>query len=251
MAARRVLDGRVALVTGGGTGIGRAVSLAYGALGADVVVNYSRSRDEAEACVRELEGLGVRGVALKADVSIDADVRAMLGELERGMGRLDILVNNAATTRFIDFSDLEALSDEVWDRLFAVNVKGTFNVTRASVPLLRRGGSASIVNVASIAGMTGSGSSIPYCATKAAVISLTKSLARTLAPDIRVNAVAPGFVDTRWTAGQQEFRARHEKATPLGRVARPEDVAEVIVGLTTAAGFVTGQVVVVDGGRSL
>jgi 3-oxoacyl-[acyl-carrier protein] reductase len=245
------LSGKVALVTGGGTGIGREIALAYAALGADVAVNYSRSRADAERTARDVQALGPRGRAVQADVSRDAEVRAMLLEVETSFGGLDILVNNAATTRFIAFEDMEGVTDETWDNIFAVNVRGVFWVTRAAVPLLRRRGGGVIVNMASVAGITGSGSSIPYCASKAAVIAMTRSFAKTLAPAIRVNAVAPGFVDTRWTEGQEESRKRNAQLTPLGRVAVPEDVAEIVVSLTTGGRFVTGQVVVVDGGRTL
>jgi 3-oxoacyl-[acyl-carrier protein] reductase len=163
-------------------------------------------------------------------------------------GRLDILVNNAGFTRFIDFNDLDALSEEIWDRTYSVNVKGTFFCSRAAARIMARQDQGCIVNVASTAGIRPRGSSIAYCASKAAVISLTGTLARTLGPRIRVNAVAPGFTDTRWTEGRSEARREIENVAPLKRVGTAEDVAEVILSLVTSAGHVTGQVIAVDGG---
>ena len=244
------LKGGTVLVTGGGTGIGRAVALACGRQGANVAVNYHRSRQEAERTVRDLQALEVQAFAVQADVSRDREVRAMVAEVMDRFGSLEVLVNNAGTTDFVPLENLESLTEQMWDSAFAVNAKGTFFCARAAAPIMRTNGGV-IVNIASIAGMIGLGSSIAYCASKAAVISITKSLARGLAPHVRVNAVAPGFVDTRWTAGWDEFRAGHEASTPLGRVAAPEDVAEVVLSLITSAGFVTGQVVVVDGGRTM
>ena len=245
------LEGQVVLVTGGGTGIGRATSVALAREGARVIVNYSRSRDEAEQTARDIRGAGGEAVTMRADVSRDEEVRALFAGVQASHGKLDLLVNNAGTTTFVPFNDLDALTEEMWDRVWAVNVKGTFFVTRQAAPLLRRSASAQVINIASVAGITGFGSSMAYCASKAAVISLTKSLARALAPAIRVNAIAPGFVDSRWTAGQEEYRKRHLELTPLGRVAQPEDVAAMAVALATGGGMVTGQVVVVDGGRTL
>jgi len=159
-------------------------------------------------------------------------------------------VNNAGTTFFVEHADLDALTEEMWDRMLAVNLKGVFFCCRAAVRVMRQERLGRIVNVASVAGLTGRGSSIGYCASKAGVISVTKSLALALAPEILVNAVAPGFVETRWTAGRDEFRARNLAATPLDRVAEPEDVADAILYLAKTD-FVTGQVLTVDGGRTI
>ena len=245
-----MLKGKTVLVTGGGTGIGREIALCFAARGAHVAINYSRSRADAERTARELAALGVKSRAIHADVSRDADARALVREVQTELGGLDILVNNAGTTKFVPFEDLEGATDEIWDHLFAVNVKGAFHVTRAAVPSLRKA-EGQVVNIASVAGITGAGSSIPYCASKAALICMTRSLARALAPAIRVNAVAPGFVDTRWNEGRDEARRRTAADTPLGRVATPRDVADAVMGLVTGGGFMTGQLVVVDGGRSL
>ena len=163
---------------------------------------------------------------------------------------MDILVNNAGATRFVALDDLEGVTDPDWDQAIDVNVKGTFHCSRAAIPRMRETGGGVIVNVASIAGMIGLGSSIPYCVSKAGIISITRSLALTQAPDIRVNAVAPGVVDTRWVVGHEAFVEKGREATPLKRVAAPEDVAATILGLVLSE-FVTGQTVVVDGGRTL
>jgi len=244
------LDGRVALVTGGGTGIGRATSLLFAGEGADVAVNYSRSRSEAEETVSEIKKLGRKGLAICADVSDDFAVRKMVDNVATTLGRLDILVNNAGYTKFVPMDDLEGLSGDAWDRVFDVIVKGTLHCSRAAIPWMRQNGGGQIINISSIAGIIGYGSSISYCAAKAAIICMTKSLAASQAPDIRVNAVAPGLVDTRWVAGQEEFKEKHREATPLKRVATPQDVATAIFGLVMSD-FVTGQTLLVDGGRTL
>jgi 3-oxoacyl-[acyl-carrier protein] reductase len=244
------LQGKVALITGGGTGIGREIALSFAREGAGVAVGYSRSEREAMTTAQEIRDLGVPGLAIKADVSQDAQVRGMVGKVVEECGRLDVLVNSAGTTTFVEAADLEGLTEEIWDRNLAVNLKGTFFCCRAAAPAMKSHDSGSIINISSIAGTTGIGSSMAYCASKAGVICLTKSLARTLAPEIRVNTIAPGFVDTRWTADWPEFRKMHEEATPMKRVATPEDIAEAALFLVHSD-FVTGQVIVVDGGKSI
>ena len=244
------LQGKATLVTGGGTGIGRQIALSYAREGASVAVNYSRSEKEALATAQEIRELRVAGAAIKADVSDDVQVREMVDRVMGEFGRLDVLVNNAGTTTFIAAQDLEGLTEEIWDRVLAVNLKGTFFCCRAAVPAMRGHGGGSIINISSIAGATGIGSSMAYCASKAAVICLTKSLARALAPEIRVNTIAPGFVDTRWTADQPEFRKMHMETTPMGRVAAPDEIAEAALFLVHSD-LVTGQVITVDGGKTI
>lgn len=241
---------QVALITGGGTGIGRETALKLAARGVDVAVNYSRSQADADKTVREIKNIGRRAMAVRADVSDDGSVRAMIEAVLSEFGRLDILVNNAGQTTFVPLHDLEALQDSHWDQAFSVNVKGAFYCARAAAPSLRAAKGV-VVNIASIAGMTGRGSSIAYAASKAAMISLTKSLAFVLAPDVRVNAVAPGFVDSRWTEGQSDYRASALAGTPLGRLPGPEDPADVAVALALDFRHVTGQAIVVDGGATL
>lgn len=245
------LQGRVALVTGGGTGIGRACSLALAREGAMVIVNYSRSKEEAEGTAAEARRGAGRASALQANVAADAEVRGMVDQIGADHGRLDILVNNAGTTSFVSHEDLDGLTEEKWDAVMAVNVKGAFFASRAAVKLMNRHDGGSIVNIASIAGTTGLGSSIAYCASKAAMISLTKSLARALAPRIRVNAVSPGLVMTRWVAGWDTFVEANIKATPMKRPAQPEDIADAVLFLCLGTTFVTGQNLIVDGGKTL
>ena len=244
------LEGKVALITGGGTGIGRATALAFAREGIDVAVDYSRSKAEAEATVAEIEGLGRRALAVCADVSDDAAVRQMVDRVVTELGRLDILVNNAGWTKYVPLEDLEGLTGEAWDRCFDVNVKGTFYCSRAAVPKMKANGGGQIVNTASIAGLIGRGSSMAYAASKAAVISLTKSLAIVLAPEIRVNAILPGVVDTRWMVGMESFMEANVQATPLKKGAQPEDIADAVLGVVRSD-MMTGQNLVVDGGRTL
>jgi len=244
------LKGKVALITGGGTGIGREIGLAFAREGASIAVNYSRSEKDALSTVQDMRDLGVSAITAKADVSQDAQVRGMVNEVVKEFGRLDILVNSAGTTTFVDASNLEGLTEDMWDKTLAVNLKGTFFCCRAVVSAMKINDGGSIINISSIAGTTGIGSSMAYSASKAGVICLTKSLARTLAPEIRVNTIAPGFVDTRWTADWSGYREMNEQATPLKRVAVPEDVAEAALFLVHSD-FVTGQVIVVDGGKSM
>lgn len=241
---------KAALITGGATGIGKAVALALAAEGIDVAVNYSRSENDALATAAEIEKLGVACLPQKADVADDRQVRLMVENTVSHFGRLDYLVNSAGVTDYVDFADLEGLKEEYWDRAMAVNVKGLFFACRAaSIHLKKTRGS--IVNITSIAGITGKGSSMAYAASKAAAISLTKSLALALAPEVRVNSVAPGIVLTRWVAGREDHVKRLGDGTPLGRVCSPEDVAEAALPLLLSAGMVTGKTLVVDGGVTL
>jgi 3-oxoacyl-[acyl-carrier protein] reductase len=241
---------RVALVTGSATGIGRAVAWRLADLGYAVAVNYSRSRAEAEETAEGVRARGAEPLVVQANVADDAAVRALVTGTVDHFGGLDLLVNNAATTHFIPHTDLEAVTDAVWDDILAVNLKGTFYGCRAAMPPLkeRRG---NIVNIASVAGIAGSGSSIPYAASKGAVITLTKSLARAFAPEVRVNAVAPGPVQTRWLADHQDMVAEAMKLTPLKRPATAEDIAEAVVFLADGTSLMTGQILVVDGGRTM
>jgi len=247
------LSGKTALITGGAVGAGRGITLALARAGCDVAVNYSRSEAEAVITAHDAETFGVRALTVRADVRSDVDARRMVSDVVSTFGRLDVLVNNAGVTRFIDHADLEAVSDEAWDYIFETNVRGLFYCTRAAVPSIKREGGGVILNISSIAGVYAMGSSIPYCASKAAVNNMTVTLARALAPDIRVNAVAPGYIDTRWWQDRENYEASKQfatMATPLNRVCGPDDVAHVALGLITSD-MVTGQVVVVDGGMGM
>jgi 3-oxoacyl-[acyl-carrier protein] reductase len=241
---------KVALVTGSATGVGRAVAVQLARKGLAVAVNYSRSEREANETLEAVRAAGVPGLLCRADVSEDDAVRAMVARVVAELGGLDVLVNNAGMTHFIEHRDLDAVTDAVWDDILGVNLKGAFSCCRAALPHLEaRGGS--IVNVTSVAGLQGHGSSIPYAASKAALNCLTKSLARAFAPKVRVNAVAPGPIRTRWLAGREQMIERSLQATPLGRAAEPDDVADVVVFLALGTSLMTGQVVVVDGGRTM
>lgn len=250
------IRGKVCLVTGGGTGIGRAVAELFAELGAaGVVVTYTNSRDEAEAAASDLAARGCASIARRADVRDEAAVAAVLDETIDRWGRLDVLVNNAGTTALIPFRDLDAVDDETWHDILDVNLLGTFRCSRLAAPHLREAKGA-IVNVGSTAGVRASGSSLPYAVSKAAVHHLTRCLAVSMAPEVRVNAVAPGTVSTRWyrrLAGDDEAeRAEADAASraPLGGVATPSDCARAVVGLL-ASDWVTGEVVLVDGGTHL
>jgi 3-oxoacyl-[acyl-carrier protein] reductase len=247
------LAGKAAIVTGAGTGVGRATARLLAERGCAVLVNYSRSRDAAEAVAAEAEGLGVKALAFRADVAVDADCRAMAAEAGRAFGRLDVLVNNAGTTQVIRHGDLEAVSEEVWDRILKVNLMGPFQCTRAARDLLCADGGGEVVMTSSVAGLVGTGTSIPYCASKAALNNLTVTLARALGPQIRVNAVAPGFIDGEWLREGlgEAFEPIRQAAigkSPLGKVCTPDVVAAAIAALITGPDLVTGHVLPVEGG---
>lgn len=247
------MERKRALVTGGATGIGRAAVLHLARAGFDVALNYRASADTARATAAEAERAGAQVLLLAADVADDRAVRNMMREVESAFGGLEALVNNAGTTISTPARNLEAVTVEEWDRVFAVNVRGLFLVTRAAVPLLKRGISPSIVNTASIVGLRPGPQPLPYAASKAAVVSLTKQLAGALSPEIRVNAVAPGWIEGDWMESMlgenyQRLMERRAKTTPLGRCATFDDVAETILSLITSNRFVNGEIVVVDGG---
>jgi ketoreductase RED2 len=239
-------QGQTVLITGSSSGIGAATARLFGALGATVVINSSTSVAAGQAVAAELPDASY----VQSDVADEAQAQAMVAEVVARHGRLDVLVNNAGTTQVIPHNDLEAASPDVWRRIFDINVIGTWQVTVAAVPHLRASGRGQVINVSSLAGERATGSSIPYACSKAAVSHMTRLLANTLGPDIRVNAVAPGLVDTPWTADWDFVRQFVNAQAPLQRTASPEDVAEVITGLARAA-YVTGEVVLVDGGLHL
>ena len=246
MAGR--LNGKVALVTGASSGIGQATARLFAREGASGIgINYGRSEQGARTTLAAVEAAGSRGMLLQGDVADEERARSMVDAVVKEFGRLDILVNNAATTFFVEMADLDGMTEEKWDRIFDVNVKGLFWCSRAAAPALRQA-NGQIINVSSKAGITGSGSSIAYAASKAAVIAITKGLAGVLAPEVRVNTVAPGMVDSPWNAGRETRVANSARSSPLRRVATPEDIADVI--LDVAAGFTlaTGSVIVIDGG---
>lgn len=246
-----------ALVTGGATGIGRSAVLALARAGFDVAINYGSSAKAAEAVAKEAQAVGAATLLAPCDVSDEAAVRRMLAGVREAFGHLDALVNNAGTTAKWKVKDLESLDLAEWDRTFAVNVRGLFQVTRAAVPLLKKckdaGGAPAIVNTASIVGLRPGPQPLPYAASKAAVVNLTKTLAWNLGPHIRVNAVAPGWMEGDWMERMlgdkyDELMGARAKATPLKRCVTADDVAEVMLNLITGMRFVTGEIVVIDGG---
>jgi 3-oxoacyl-[acyl-carrier protein] reductase len=243
-------DKRVVLVTGG-TGVGRAAVLQFSRRGFNVVINYSRSVDDAQTTAHDAEQLGAEALVVACDVAKDEQVAAMVEQCRQRFGRLDVIVNNAGRTHFIDHADLSAVTEDVWDEILGVNLKVAFFVSRAGVPLLQSSGGGAIVNVASTAGVSGQGSSIPYAASKGAMITMTKSLARSLAPGIRVNAVCPGVIVSRWLADRPEMLDGAIKETPLERASTTDDVADAITFLACDAEMITGQALIVDGGRTV
>ena len=236
----------VVVVTGSASGIGEGIARAFDAAGASVVVNSVRSTEAGSDIAGELRDARY----VQADVSEEADCLRLIDETMEAFGRLDVLVNNAGYTQVIPYDDLDAATDEVWDRIWRTNVMGTWYLSRAAVTPMRASGGGSIINITSIAGLRAIGSSIPYGTSKAALNQMTVFLAKALGPDIRVNAVAPGLIDTPWTEDWDDVRATVRKATPLRRSGTPGDVAEACIGLA-ASNYVTGTVMTVDGGLTL
>ena len=245
----------VAIVTGGGTGIGTATVRLLAARGVRSVINYAHSRDEAEALAADL---GNGSIAVQADIADDGACRALAGAARDAFGRCDFLVNNAGRTKFANHEDLDALAGEDFVDIYRLNVIAAFQMIRAAAPLLRESPMGAVVNVASVAGVFGIGSSVAYAASKGALITMTKSLARVLAPAIRVNAVAPGYVGTGWfekRVGEDGFarlNARIAAATPMAMAAGPDDIAGPIVQLLDPVSrVITGEVTVLDAGAHL
>ena len=247
---------KVAIVTGAGTGVGAATALALARRGWDVLVNYSRSEDDARASEAACREAGAATLLVRGDVSQDADCRAMAAAAVGRWGRIDALVNNAGISLFGAEAEWDALDAQAWQRIMGVNAMGMFQMVRACAPHLKAACGA-IVNVSSVAGSLGIGSSIPYIASKGAINAMTLHLARSLAPEIRVNAVCPAFITSRWfvdglgQAAYDKLKARSEASTPLARASTPEDVAEAIVWLADGARTVTGELIQLDAGMHL
>jgi 3-oxoacyl-[acyl-carrier protein] reductase len=245
-------DRPAALVTGSASGIGRAAALRLARAGYDVAINYRRSGESAQRTLAELHSLGGRHLALRGDVSDEAAVASIVAAAGDAYGRLDALVNNAGITSATPPEDLDGVDLAEWDRIFAVNVRGVFQVTRACATRLRAA-RGSVVNVASIVGLRPGPQPLAYAASKAAVVSLTRTLSRVLAPEVRVNAVAPGWIAGEWmqrTLGENYDRLMERRATwtPMKRNVTSDDVAETIFSLISSNPFVTGETVVIDGG---
>ena len=250
------LKDKVALITGGGTGLGKAISLAMAAEGAHVAVGYSRSKDDAFATVDEIKLLGVEAIAVKADVTSSKAVEAMVKKVMQEFGRIDVLVNNAAVSVLVPFADLDGVKESDWDRLMAINAKGPFLCTRAVAPIMKKQGAGRIVNIGTASAIRPSGSSIPYVASKAALHHMSACLAAALAPEITVNVVAAGSMPTRWWSlltGKPDTEERKQQArneVPLKRFAEVEDVAAAVL-MAAKNDSMTGEVVTVDAGFCL
>ena len=248
------LRGKAVLVTGASSGIGLATAEAFLRCGAHVALNHLPDDPRGPAAVERLKAAGGQIVAAPGDVARPGEAERMVGAAIAALGRLDFLVNNAGTPATpvpIPFDNLDALSEDFWARILTTNLIGPFRCAHAAAPALKAAKGA-ICNTASIAGVMGSGSSIPYAASKAGLINLTRSLARTLAPEIRVNAVAPGFVDSPWNKDWPSDRKTASiERTPLKRACRPEDIAETIFFLCAGGAMITGQTIIVDGGLTL
>jgi len=256
-----LLKGKIALITGGSSGVGAATALRLGLLGAKVAINYCSSKAGAESVVAQIETDGSEAMALQGDVSREKDCVRLVDQTLERFGRLDVLINNAGTTTFVPHQDLDGLTEEIWLRTLGVNLMGAFFMTRSAAPHLAASGGGSVVMTSSIAGVTANGSSIAYCASKAGLNSLTRTLAKTLGRQgIRVNAVLPGLIDGDWAfntwgggdgAQYDELKQQFLQQTPLSHVVTPEDVAEAIASFVTGSKYVTGQLLTLDGGFTL
>ena len=251
------LKGTVCIVTGSATGTGAACAVQLARKGARVVINYTKSVKDAQETLEKCKAAGTDAIVVQGDVAVDADCRKLAQAALDKWGRIDGLVNNAGITKFAAAADLDALTAEDFQRIYAVNVIGPYQMIRACAPAMKRQGSAAIVNISSISGIKGIGSSTAYIASKGALNAMTLALARSLAPEIRVNAVCPGLIETRWhlsrfsEADYAKFKANYEKTVPLAKAASADDVAEVAVWLLEGAAQITGETILVDGGLHL
>ena len=248
---------RTAVVTGASSGIGAASAVRLAQAGVKVLLNYGGNADGAAATVKACTEAGADAFALQGDVGDDDICKAIAKAAEDRWGRIDILVNNAGVTVTANHRDLDALDSSDFNRLYRVNTVGAYQMVRACLPLLKKAEAASVINTSSIAGISGMGSSIAYAATKGALNTMTLSLARALAPEVRVNAVCPGFVDSEWWAKQmdeatiEKLRSRARATTPLHRVVSSDDVAEAIMLFALGGRSITGQLLVIDNGMLL
>lgn len=250
-------DGRVAIITGSATGVGAATAVRLAGQGWRVVVNFSRSGEDAQSTAEDCRSAGGEAIVVQADVADDTACRALAQAAIDEWGRLDALVNNAARTQFVPHDELDGLDAADFQAIMAVNLIGPYQMIRAAVPHLRAAGRGAVVNISSIAGVTGVGSSIAYAASKGALNTMTLSLARALGPEIRVNAICPGMIQSRWLRegyGQERYdqlKSKMEQSLALKRVATPEDIADAVVWLIEGARLMTGEVLLIDGGQHL
>ena len=248
---------KVAIVTGSATGVGAATAVLLAEKGCNVVINYTRSKEEAMATAQLVEQHNVECIVFQADVSNDDECKSMVEAAIKKWGKIDYLVNNAGKTKYNPFENLEGLSGEDFLDIYSVNVVGPYQMIKAVVPYMKKQGGGAIVNDSSLAGINGVGSSIAYVTSKAALNIMTKSLAHVLGPEIRINTVAPGPIQTRWLKGgmgDEAYSALIEQAEnelPLKQVATAEDVAETLVWFLEGAKLITGEVLIVDSGAHL
>ncbi len=252
------LKDKVSIVTGSATGLGAAVAIKLAERGSRVVINYTKSEKEAKETLAAVKAKGVDAILAQGDVGNDEDCRRLAKAAVDKWGRIDVLVNNAGTTQFANHADLDALQADDFLSIYRVNVVGAYQMIRASAPHMKAAGKGSVVNISSIAGVTGIGSSVAYAASKGALNTMTLSLARSLAPTIRVNAVCPGFIGTRWFSdrfGEEQFqkiRKQQEQTTPLARAGTPEDIATSVVFFAgEGSDHITGETLIVDAGLHL
>lgn len=250
------IRGKAAVVTGASRGVGAATARALANGGCSVLINYNNSKEAADKVCAEAESAGVQAITFRGDVADDSVCRGMIQTAASRFGRLDILINNAGYTQFISHSELEAVTSEVWSRIMDVNLKGPFQCARAAKPFLDAVGNGEIISVASAAAYNAAGSCIPYSCSKAAVVNMTVSLARVFAPNVRVNAVAPGVIEGDWLKKglgrhYEQRLATHANMAALKKVCTPKDVADAILGIITGSDLVTGQTLLCDGGSAI
>lgn len=257
MTDPKCVKNKCAIITGSATGVGAAVAIELGKRGFNVLINYNKSAAEAEQTRASVVESGAEAIVVQGDVADDLACVSMVEAALSAWGRVDVLVNNAGMTNFSGIDNWDALTNEVFSRIYDVNVVGSFQMVRAARAALSANGGGSVVNVSSIAGSLGVGSSVPYIASKGALNSLTLHLARQLAPEIRVNAVCPGLITSRWfrdgigEEGFQKVKSGYESAVPLQRSCTPDDVADAIVWLATSASVITGELLLMDSGKHL
>jgi len=255
-------QGKVAIVTGSATGLGASCARDLAGRGWNVAINYTKSKKEADETFAAVKAKGAEAILVQADVGQDADCRKLVAEAMKAWGRIDGLINNAGTTKFQAPGDLEGVTPEDFDRILRVNVTGPYMMSRAVYPAMKKqyedkGERGSIVNISSIAGVMGVGTSVPYACSKGALNTLTLTLARQLSPAVRVNTVCPGFIQTRWLLGAlgeenyNKLRQSQEEATPLRQAGTPEQMAEAALFFLTSASNITGEFLIVDAGQHL
>jgi 3-oxoacyl-[acyl-carrier protein] reductase len=251
------VSGKVAIVTGASSGVGAEAAVKLAQMGASVVINYASNRAGAEDTLARVTAAGGKGLVMQADVSDNAACVALVAATVAEFGQLDVLINNAGTTTYVDHKDLDALSDEVWESTLGTNLMGPFYMTRAAAPELRKRGGGEVVITSSIAGLTTNGSSMAYCASKAGVNSLTRTLAKALGEhNIRVNAICPGLIDGSWASegwgeSWDDVKTMVRGITPLSAIATPADIADSLISVITGTDVMTGQIITIDGGFTI